>query len=53
MVNVSIWATLADARQMDTLAPMLALAKDFAALGVTFERPILNYETLWTLPTAP
>jgi hypothetical protein len=51
MVNVSLWATLDDARQMETLAAMLALAREFIALGVTFERPILNYETVWELPT--
>jgi hypothetical protein len=47
MVNVSVWKTLADARQMETLAPMLALAGEFVKLGVVFERPISNYETLW------
>ena len=47
MINVSVWASLADARQMETLAPMLALAGEFVKLGVVFERPIANYETLW------
>jgi len=50
MVNVSVWETMEDAEQMAGLAPMLALAREFVALGVTFERPILNYQTLWTLP---
>jgi len=49
MVNVSIWRSLADAQQMQTLRPMLALADDFAREGVRFERPIVNYETLWTV----
>jgi quinol monooxygenase YgiN len=49
MVNVSIWRSLADAQQMQTLAPMLALAEDFAREGVRFERPIINYETLWAV----
>jgi quinol monooxygenase YgiN len=49
LVNVSVWDTLAHAQAMATLAPMLALATDFAALGVEFERPIINYETLWSL----
>lgn len=49
MINVSVWQTLADAQQMDTLAPMLALAKEFTALGVKFERPIINYETVWEI----
>jgi hypothetical protein len=47
MINVSVWRSLEDAVQMQTLAPMLALAESFAQLGVRFERPILNYETLW------
>jgi quinol monooxygenase YgiN len=49
MVNVSVWQSLADAEQMQTLAPMLALAEEFAREGVSFERPIVNYETLWAL----
>ena len=49
IVNVSIWETLSDARQMETLTPMLALAAEFIQLGVSFERPISNYETLWTI----
>jgi quinol monooxygenase YgiN len=47
MVNVSVWRSLADAEQMQTLAPMLALAEKFTRAGVVFERPIVNYETLW------
>ncbi len=47
MVNVSVWTTLEDAKQLDTLAPMLALAGEFIAAGVQFERPITNYEGLW------
>ena len=49
MHNVSVWESAADAKQMATFAPMLALAEEFAALGVRFERPILNCETLWQL----
>jgi hypothetical protein len=49
MVNVSVWKSLTDAKQMDTLAPMLALAGEFVELGVVFERPIANYETLWRI----
>ncbi len=49
MVNVSVWKSLADAKQMDTLAPMLALAGEFVKLGVVFERPIANYEALWQI----
>jgi hypothetical protein len=47
MVNVSVWTSLDAAKQMETLAPMLALAAEFTTQGVTFERPITNYETLW------
>jgi hypothetical protein len=47
--NVSVWATLANAKQMDTFQPMLDLGKAFAAKGATFERPIMNYSTLWEL----
>ena len=47
MVNISVWATLDDAKQMDSLAPMLALAPEFMSMGVQFERPITNYESLW------
>jgi hypothetical protein len=49
MVNVSIWRSLADAQQMQTLPPMLALAEDFTREGVRFERPIINYQTLWAV----
>lgn len=49
LVNVSVWDTLAHAQAMASLAPMLALAAEFTALGVEFERPIINYETLWSL----
>ena len=47
VVNVSVWRSLADAQQMQTLAPMLALAEAFTREGVRFERPVINYETLW------
>jgi hypothetical protein len=46
--NVSLWATMADARQMDTLAPMLAQRPILEAAGVTFDR-IANYEAVWTI----
>ena len=49
MVNVSVWQTLTDAQQMQTLGPMLALAQDFTREGVRFERPIINYQTLWAV----
>lgn len=49
MQNVSVWETLADAKQLDTLKAMLDLAPRFAAAGARFERPITNHETLWSL----
>lgn len=50
MVNVSVWDTLEHANAMSSLAPMLALAKEFIALEVEFERPIVNYPVLWQMP---
>lgn len=50
MINVSVWASLEEARQLDTFAPMLALAKEFTRRGVQFERPITHYDVLWTIP---
>lgn len=47
LTNVSVWRTLDDARQMDRFQPMLDLGKQFAEKGATFERPIMNYATLW------
>lgn len=49
LVNVSVWRSLSDAKQLDTLAPMLTLAEEFIKLGVQFERPINNYEVLWEI----
>ena len=50
MINVSLWETLADARQMETLQPMQALAGEFIGIGVTFERPITNSQMVWEVP---
>jgi hypothetical protein len=49
MHNVSIWESVADANQMSTFAPMLALGQEFTRLGLRFDRPILNCDTLWQL----
>jgi hypothetical protein len=49
LTNVSIWKTLDNAKQMDTFQPMRDLGKAFAQKGATFERPIMNYVTLWQL----
>jgi hypothetical protein len=50
LTNVSLWTSLEDAKQLDSFQPMLDLAKEFAAKGAVFERPIMNYATLWELP---
>jgi hypothetical protein len=49
LANVSVWTTLDYAKQMDVFQPMLDLGKAFAGKGATFERPIMNYLTLWQL----
>ncbi|MBM3620305.1 MAG: hypothetical protein FJX20_06415 [Alphaproteobacteria bacterium] len=50
LTNVSVWRTLADAKQMDRFQPMLDLGKRFAEKGAMFERPIMNYAALWQIP---
>lgn len=50
--NVSLWSSLEAAKQLDTFQPMLDLAQPFIAKGATFERPIMNYATLWQLEGA-
>ncbi len=49
MVNVSVWRSLDEARNMETLAEMKALAGEFTRLGVRFERPINNYQVVWEI----
>lgn len=48
LTNVSVWESLEQAHQMDTLAPMLAQRPVLQAVGVTFET-ITNHTTLWTI----
>ena len=48
MVNVSVWESLAAARQMDALPQMLAQRHIFVGLGVQFQ-PIRNYTGLWAI----
>jgi hypothetical protein len=50
MVNISCWDTLEHAEAMSLLAEMTNLGKEFAQMGVEFERPIINYEVMWQLP---
>jgi hypothetical protein len=49
MINVSVWKSFSNAKQMETLPSMLAVATEFVKLGVVFERPVANYETLWQI----
>jgi len=49
LTNVSIWQTLADAKQLDSFQPMLDLGKEFTAKGAAFERPIMNHAGLWEI----
>jgi hypothetical protein len=49
MVNVSHWDSVGAAKQMEHFQPMQDLAQEFIRMGVRFERPILNFEPLWTI----
>lgn len=49
--NVSVWDTREEARQMDTLAEMLAQRPQLEALGVRFQ-PITNHEVVWQIEDA-
>jgi hypothetical protein len=51
LTNVSVWDSLAHARQMDTLQPMLAQRPILEAAGVVFDI-ITNHTTLWTISSA-
>jgi hypothetical protein len=48
LTNVSVWESLEDAHQMDSLQPMLAQRPILETVGVSFE-VITNHETLWTI----
>jgi len=50
IINVSMWNTVGHANQMEGFQPMQELAREFIALGVRFQRPILNFETTWEIP---
>jgi hypothetical protein len=53
LTNVSLWADLDAAKQLDHFQPMLDLGKEFVAKGTVFERPIMNYDTLWQIQPRP
>jgi hypothetical protein len=50
VVNVSIWESEEAAREMETLAPMLAQRPILEAVGVRFDA-IANYAPLWKIET--
>jgi hypothetical protein len=52
LTNVSLWVDLDAAKQLDRFQPMLDAGKSYVAKGATFERPIMNYMTLWQLQPA-
>jgi hypothetical protein len=52
LTNVSIWTDLTAAKQLDKFEPMLELGRKFTEAGATFERPVMNYATLWQLAPA-
>ncbi|MBV8748907.1 MAG: hypothetical protein JO103_04245 [Candidatus Eremiobacteraeota bacterium] len=52
LTNVSLWVDLETAKQLDGFQPMLDFGKRFTAKGAIFERPIMNYMTLWQLHPA-
>jgi hypothetical protein len=47
LIQTSVWDTLEHARQLDTFQPMLDAGKRFVDEGARFERPIMNYASLW------
>ena len=47
LTNTSVWDTLEHAQQLDHFQPMIESGKRFAAAGARFDRPIMNYATLW------
>jgi hypothetical protein len=48
LTNVSVWETLEDAHQMDSLQAMLDQRPILQAAGISFEQ-ITNHDTLWTI----
>jgi hypothetical protein len=46
--NVSLWDNAEYAKAMSTFQPMLDLAKQFLEIpGISFVRPIPNFDSLW------
>jgi hypothetical protein len=49
IVYVSFWDDVEAAKQLGTLPEMQAAGAEMIKLGVEFERPVVNYETLWSI----
>jgi hypothetical protein len=47
-----MWGTLEYAKTDERIQPMLDLGKRFLDTGEIFERPVMNYGTLWQLANA-
>lgn len=47
IVYVSFWDDVDSAMQLGLLPEMQAAGAELVELGVQFERPVVNYETLW------
>jgi len=52
MIKVSVRDTLEHAHAMGSLLEVAALAQQFIAMGLEFERRIINDPGLWSLPAA-
>ena len=52
MIKVSARDILEHAQAMGSLPEMAALAQQSIAMGLEFERPIINAPVLWPLPAA-
>jgi hypothetical protein len=48
LTNVSLWDSVEHAKQLDTFAPMVALAREFIADGGRPERPVMNHVMQWS-----
>lgn len=49
ILYVSFWDDLDAANQLGVLPEMQAAGADLIKLGVQFERPIISYNTLWSI----
>ena len=49
IVYISFWDDPEAAEQLGSLPEMQATGAELVRLGVQFERPVVNYETLWSI----